>query len=296
MCQWAYNDNGISISRTTYSQIDEGIEVSQSDLKPGDLVFSRFSSPGVPEHVFLFSKYGNDGSLWCIEAQQPGTNIMERQFTWNSGMRARRLILESSGTTGVDGTPSAKIFRFLKGYEAFGQYPYYGNGENFRTYGYGVTETSYPAEFNSMLPAPVSEMKASEVLFDVMYNGFAIPLYNRMKADGVNMDNLKQQHFDAVLSLAYNGGLGAVTTSPMYEYFLSNPNDSRIGIEWVSWYTNGGLAGLVLRRQAEYNIYSNGVYEYRAIAQVNQNGNITGVAVSDNNGNGYIPLNCKGSV
>ena len=114
LCQWAYNDNGISISRTTYSQIDEGIEVSQSDLKPGDLVFSRFSSPGVPEHVFLFSKHGNDGSLWCIEAQQPGTNIMERQFTWTSGMRARRLILQSSGTTGVDGTPSAKIFRFLK--------------------------------------------------------------------------------------------------------------------------------------------------------------------------------------
>ena len=25
LCQWAYNDNGISISRTTYSQIDEGV-------------------------------------------------------------------------------------------------------------------------------------------------------------------------------------------------------------------------------------------------------------------------------
>ena len=202
----------------------------------------------------------------------------------------------SGGNTGVDGTPSAKIFRFLKGYEAFGQYPYYGNGGSFRTYGYGVTERSYPNEFNSMLPAPVSEKKASEVLFDVMYNGFAIPLYNRMKADGVNMDNLKQQHFDAFLSLAYNGGLGAVTTSPMYEYFLSNPNDSRIGTEWKTWYTNGGLAGLVLRRQAEYNIYANGVYEYRAIAQVNQNGYITGIPVSDNNGNGYIPSSCKGDV
>ena len=66
----------------------------------------------------------------------------------------------------------------------------------------------------------------------------------------------------------------------MYQYFLSNPNDSRIGTEWVSWYTNGGLAGLVLRRQAEYNIYSNGVYEYRPIAQVNQNGIITGIADS----------------
>ena len=147
-----------------------------------------------------------------------------------------------------------------------------------------------------MLQNPVSERKASEVLFDVMYNGFAIPLYNRMKEDGVNMDNLKKKQFDAFLSLAYNGGLGAVTTSPMYEYFLNNPNDNRIGTTWKTWYTNGGLAGLVLRRQAEYNIYANGVYEYRPIPQIDANGYITGVAVTDNNGNGYIPSNCKGSV
>ena len=78
--------------------------------------------------------------------------------------------------------------------------------------------------------------------------------------------------------------------------FLANPNDESIGTDWSSWYTNGGLAGLVARRQSEYNIYANGVYEYRPIAQVNQNGIITGIAVSDNNGNGYIPSNCKGSV
>ena len=296
LCQWAYNDNGISISRTTYSQIGEGVEVNQSDLKPGDLIFSRFSGPGVPEHVFIFSKYGSDGSLWCVEAQQPGVNILERQFTWSSEMRARRLIISSSSSTGVDGTPSAKIFRFLKGYEAYGAYPYYGNGESFRTFGYGVTETNYPTEFNSMLPAPVSEQKASEVLFDVMYNGFAIPLFNQMKSDGVNMDNLKQCQFDAFLSLAYNGGLGAVTTSPMYAKFLVNPNDNSIGTDWSTWYTNGGLAGLVERRNAEYNIYKNGSYEYRAIAQVDSNGLITGIAVSENNGHGFIPSSCKGDV
>ena len=53
---------------------------------------------------------------------------------------------------------------------------------------------------------------------------------------------------------------------------------------------------MVLRRQAEYNIYNNGIYEYRPIAQVNQNGYITGIAVTDNNGNGYIPSSCKGDV
>ena len=40
----------------------------------------------------------------------------------------------------------------------------------------------------------------------------------------------------------------------------------------------------------------NGEYEYRAIAQVDSNGNITGVAVSENNGHGYIPANCKGGL
>ena len=296
LCQWAYNDNGISISRTTYTQITEGIEVNETDLKPGDLVFSRFSSPGVPEHVFMFSKHGSDGSLWCVEAQQPGVNILERQFTWSSDMRARRIVVASSSTTGVDGSPSAKIFRFLKGYEAFGAYPYYGNGESFRTYGYGVTEPNYPTEFNSMLPAPVSEQKASEVLFDVMYNGFALPLFNQMKSDGVNMDNLEQNKFDAFLSLAYNGGLGAVTGSPMYQTFLTNPDDSSIPANWTSWYTNGGLAGLVARRQAEADIYVNGNYDYRAIAQVDSSGSITGIAVSENNGHGYIPSSCKGDV
>ena len=49
----------------------------------------------------MFSKHGNDGSLWCVEAQQPGTNIMERQFTWTSEMVARRIII----STGSQATP-----------------------------------------------------------------------------------------------------------------------------------------------------------------------------------------------
>ena len=80
LCQWAYNDNGISISRTTYTQINEGTQVTLSQLQPGDLVFSRFSSPGVPEHVYMFSGIKN-GKYYCIEAQTEGTNILEREFT-----------------------------------------------------------------------------------------------------------------------------------------------------------------------------------------------------------------------
>lgn len=92
LCQWSYNDNGITISRTTYTQINEGIEVTADDLQPGDLVFSNFSSPGVPEHVYLYSGKNSNGELMCVEAPRTGLNIRERVFTWTSSMRARRIL------------------------------------------------------------------------------------------------------------------------------------------------------------------------------------------------------------
>ena len=92
LCQWAYNDNGITIRRTTYTQINEGREVTVDDLQPGDLVFSNFSSPGVPEHVYLYSGKNSNGELMCVEAPRTGLNIRERVFTWTSSMRARRIL------------------------------------------------------------------------------------------------------------------------------------------------------------------------------------------------------------
>ena len=91
LCQWSYNDNGIKITRTTYTQIKEGREVAESDLQLGDLVFTNFSSPNVPEHVYIYSGE-KDGKHMCIEAPRTGLNIRERSFTWDSSTRARRLL------------------------------------------------------------------------------------------------------------------------------------------------------------------------------------------------------------
>lgn len=85
LIQWAYNDNAMRTTRTTYTQINEGKNITLDNLQPGDLVFSRFSSPGVPEHVFMFSKKENE-KYYCIEAQQPGTYISEHEFIPNSSM------------------------------------------------------------------------------------------------------------------------------------------------------------------------------------------------------------------
>lgn len=89
LMQWAYNDNGITISRTTYTQITEGVEVSEADLQLGDLVFPRGN--GDNGHVYMYS--GElDGQHMCVEAPHTGAVICERAFTWDSNFRARRII------------------------------------------------------------------------------------------------------------------------------------------------------------------------------------------------------------
>ncbi|MFI1432586.1 C40 family peptidase [Streptomyces lydicus] len=50
LMQASYKAGGISISRTTYTQVKEGKAVSVDALKPGDLLFTR-GTASVPEHV-----------------------------------------------------------------------------------------------------------------------------------------------------------------------------------------------------------------------------------------------------
>ena len=65
---------------------------SPSKAKPGDVILSAFSSPGVPEHVVLISEINGD-SITIIEAQQFGVPILERTITFNSNtMEIRRLL------------------------------------------------------------------------------------------------------------------------------------------------------------------------------------------------------------
>ena len=90
LCQWAYNDNGISISRTTYTQIQDGKETTYDDLKMGDLVFTRGKTDN--GHVVMFISKNDDGSLHVIEAKQTGTNIMENDRTPDDNYRYRSII------------------------------------------------------------------------------------------------------------------------------------------------------------------------------------------------------------
>ena len=90
LMQWAYNDNGIKISRTTYTQINDGKETTLDNLKMGDLVFTRGNTDN--GHVVMFISKNDDGSLHVIEAKETGTNIMENDRIPNSDYRYRSII------------------------------------------------------------------------------------------------------------------------------------------------------------------------------------------------------------
>ncbi|MEU8913127.1 C40 family peptidase [Streptomyces nigrescens] len=57
LMQASYKAGGVSISRTTYTQVKEGKAVSVDALKPGDLLFTR-GTAAAPEHVGIFIGQG----------------------------------------------------------------------------------------------------------------------------------------------------------------------------------------------------------------------------------------------
>lgn len=69
LTQYVYKSIGKNISRTTYTQVKEGIEVNRDNLMPGDLVF--FNTTGNMSHVGI---YVGDGSF--IHAPRTGKPVM----------------------------------------------------------------------------------------------------------------------------------------------------------------------------------------------------------------------------
>jgi cell wall-associated NlpC family hydrolase len=69
LTQQAYAHAGIQLTRTTYTQVNEGKAVSPKHLEPGDLIFSR-GTAARPEHVGMYI-----GSGLAIEAPRTGKPV-----------------------------------------------------------------------------------------------------------------------------------------------------------------------------------------------------------------------------
>ncbi|XZN14362.1 immunoglobulin-like domain-containing protein (plasmid) [Clostridium perfringens] len=297
LCQYAYKQVGINITRTTYTQIKEGIEVYVTDLRPGDLIFSRFSSPGIPEHVFMYAGYRN-GEHWCVEAPRTGLNIRERKFDWGSDFRARRIIQDtpsSGGSSGgspegvAKGTASANIIYYVKGIEGYAA-NYYYDSVGVKTLGYGMTRS----ELNGVY-TPLNETNATIYL----NRNFNKKYYNQVlyivKSRGVSEP--LQREIDAFASFAYNCGVEGFSGSQLLKKYIAGERGESIHNEFKKWVHGNGqvLPGLVRRREEEWRIFSGSsepVAGYNCRPQIDiigTNGRPTGALVTDNGGYGASP-------
>lgn len=69
LTQYVYNKFGVGLSRTTYTQVNQGEKVDKSNLQPGDLVF--FNTEGSISHVGIYVGGGD-----FIHAPRTGKPVM----------------------------------------------------------------------------------------------------------------------------------------------------------------------------------------------------------------------------
>ncbi|WP_369149292.1 NlpC/P60 family protein [Streptomyces sp. R44] len=81
LTQWSYRQAGVTLTRTTYTQQNDGVKIGRSQLKPGDLVFFNSLS-----HVGLYA-----GNNTILHAPKPGAVVryesMDYMGTFQFGVR-----------------------------------------------------------------------------------------------------------------------------------------------------------------------------------------------------------------
>lgn len=182
------------------------------------------------------------------------------------------------------GIPSKKYFRYVKGIEGLQQYPVdIGDGEI--TYGYGVTQKNEPTYFAKLGTAPCSEETASKVLFELIPDKYGSLVKNQMLKDGVDLNKVPINVFDAFVDLTYNSGR---YNSSLYRDWVNGVSPKIIYNKWLSYITMPGSIfedGLKRRRKEEAEMFLNANYMMSSIGILNAHGGQIGTVKGD----GYFP-------
>jgi lysozyme len=110
------------------------------------------------------------------------------------------------------------------------------------TIGYGHTKTAKPGQKITSLEAE-NLLKQDLVSYEAAVNNENL--------------NINQNQFDALVSFAFNCGVGAFRSSTLLRLVKNNPCDANICNQFAKWVnaTNGKLPGLIKRRKMEADLY-----------------------------------------
>ena len=116
------------------------------------------------------------------------------------------------------------------------------------TLGWGLT--FYPDGTKVKQGDVITQERADE-LFDYILEDFINKVRPLIKKD------LTENNFSALVSFAYNVGVGNLKNSTLLKKVNTNPSDETIRSEFMKWVRAGGkeLAGLKRRRKAEADLY-----------------------------------------
>lgn len=188
------------------------------------------------------------------------------------------------------GIPTNQYYRYLKGIEGLNQYPV-DIGDGVTTFGYGVTKENEPTYFAKLGAPPVSEKKASEVLFELIPAKYGNLVASQFKKDGVNMQTVDKHKFDAFVDLCYNTGY---YNSKLYKMWLAGESMEKIKSEWLVYAIMPGSIfeeGLRRRRKEEWLMFSEGTYSNSPITIHGDRGQSIGTVQGD----GYM-IECESVV
>jgi lysozyme len=136
----------------------------------------------------------------------------------------------------------------IKEYEGLKLQPYICSAGK-ATIGYGNTyyEDGFPVKISD---PPITKNQA-ELLFLTLIDQF------KAKITKLIIQDLTDNQFGALLSFAYNVGIGNFRRSTLLKKVNVNPEDPSIADEFLKWNKAGGkiLNGLKRRRRAEVNLY-----------------------------------------
>lgn len=139
---------------------------------------------------------------------------------------------------------SKNCVNFVKNFEGFSATPY-RDEVGVLTLGYGMTGSEIAGI------ASVTEEQATGMLENLLNDKYAQPIKNDLDSKGVD---LNQNQFDALVSMAYNVGVGGLLGSTLYRNICNGVRDvDTITSDFEMWDKAGGqvLQGLLRRRKGE---------------------------------------------